>query len=67
MVDGLTRHCPRYPYPLFGLLSTAQRVLLFTFSAVLMTCSTMVLKWFYGKLNGIEGFKRDALKPTKFE
>lgn len=32
-----------------------------------MTASTMVLKWVYGKLNGIEQFKKDALKPTKAE
>ena len=56
-----------YPYPLFGLLSTSQRVLLFGTSATLMTGSTMVLKWVYGKLNGIEEFKREATKPVKLE
>jgi hypothetical protein len=57
----------RYPYPLFALLSTWQRVALFTVSATLMTASTMMLKWVYGKVNGIESFKRDALNPLKVD
>ncbi|KAK3945266.1 FAR-17a/AIG1-like protein [Diplogelasinospora grovesii] len=56
-----------YPYPIFELLITWQRVLLFTFSAVLMTGSTMMLKWVYGKLNGIEEFKREAFNPAKVD
>ncbi|KAK4232214.1 hypothetical protein QBC38DRAFT_532878 [Podospora fimiseda] len=43
-----------YPYPIFDLLSTGQRVVLFTVSGLLMTASTLGLKWVYGKLNGIE-------------
>ncbi|KAK3695245.1 FAR-17a/AIG1-like protein [Podospora appendiculata] len=56
-----------YPYPIFELLATWQRVLLFTFSAVLMTGSTMLLKFVYGKINGIEEMKRDALNPFKVD
>ncbi|KAI1304687.1 FAR-17a/AIG1-like protein [Xylaria venustula] len=40
-----------YPYPIFDLLSTWQRMLLFAFSAFLMTGSTMLLKWLYRKVN----------------
>jgi hypothetical protein len=58
-------HQFRYPYPLFALLSTGQRILLFTSSAVLMTGSTMALKWVYGTVNGIESIKKDALRPVK--
>ncbi|CAJ2513403.1 Uu.00g015220.m01.CDS01 [Anthostomella pinea] len=50
-----------YPYPIFDILSTWQRALLFTVSALLMTGSTMMLKWLYGKVNGIEGFKKEAV------
>lgn len=50
-----------YPYPIFDILNTWQRVLLFTFSASLMTGSTMLLKWTYGKINGIEEFKKEAV------
>ncbi|KAI1386989.1 FAR-17a/AIG1-like protein [Hypoxylon trugodes] len=50
-----------YPYPIFELLNTWQRALLFTFSASLMTGSTMLLKWTYGKINGIEEFKKEAV------
>ncbi|KAI1421077.1 FAR-17a/AIG1-like protein [Xylaria sp. FL1777] len=40
-----------YPYPIFDILNTWQRVTLFIFSAFLMTGSTMLLKWLYGKVN----------------
>ncbi|KAI0172046.1 FAR-17a/AIG1-like protein [Hypoxylon sp. FL1284] len=50
-----------YPYPIFDILSTWQRALLFTVSATLMTGSTMLLKWTYGKINGIDEFKREAV------
>ncbi|OTB03105.1 hypothetical protein M426DRAFT_74237 [Hypoxylon sp. CI-4A] len=50
-----------YPYPIFDVLNTWQRVLLFTFSATLMTGSTALLKWTYGKINGIEEFKKEAV------
>lgn len=34
-----------------------------------MTCavSTMGLKWLYGKINGIEEFKKEATNPVKME
>ncbi|KAH9908676.1 FAR-17a/AIG1-like protein [Xylariomycetidae sp. FL2044] len=51
-----------YPYPIFDILSTWQRAFLFTFSALMMSTSTMILKWFYGKVNGIESFKREAVR-----
>jgi hypothetical protein len=41
-----------YPYPIFTLLSTTQRVGLFTFSGLTCAISTMGLKWLYGKING---------------
>ncbi|KAL2417758.1 hypothetical protein ABEF95_005184 [Exophiala dermatitidis] len=41
-----------YPYPLFALLDTSQRVLLFGGSALLMAANTAVLKWVHGKVNG---------------
>jgi hypothetical protein len=54
-----------YPYPIFDILSTWQRAALFSFSALLMTSSTMALKWVYGKANGIEKFKKEAVtKPV---
>lgn len=52
----------RYPYPIFDVLSTWQRVLLFAFSALLMTTSTVALKWLYGRLNGIEEFQKTAVR-----
>ncbi|CAP69601.1 uncharacterized protein PODANS_1_12570 [Podospora anserina S mat+] len=54
-----------YPYPMFELLKTWQRVILFSVSAGLMTTSTLALKWLYGKINGIEQFKKEALHPIK--
>jgi hypothetical protein len=42
-----------YPYPLFAMLEPSQRVFLFTGSAVIMAANTMVLKWLYGKVNGL--------------
>ena len=60
-------HQSRYPYPIFDLLSTVQRILLFTGSAVLMTGSTMALKWIYGTVNGIESIKKEALRPVKVD
>ncbi|KAK5109829.1 hypothetical protein LTR85_002043 [Meristemomyces frigidus] len=43
-----------YPYPIFEMLSTVQRVGLFAFSALLMTLSTATLTWMYGVVNGKE-------------
>lgn len=44
-----------YPYPLMEQLSTVQRVILFGAAALLMTGSTVMLKWLYGKVNGLQG------------
>ncbi|KAI1107714.1 FAR-17a/AIG1-like protein [Jackrogersella minutella] len=46
-----------YPYPIFDILNTWQRALLFIFSASLMTGSTALLKWTYARVNGIEKSK----------
>ena len=54
-----------YPYPLFGLLSTAQRILLFVTSAALVTVSSGALKWVYGNFNGYENARREPHKPMK--
>ncbi|KAM0076506.1 hypothetical protein ACKRZS_011563 [Fusarium odoratissimum] len=54
-----------YPYPLFELLSTTQRVMLFTFSAGLVTVSSSFLKWVYGRVNGYEKAEREAHKTLK--
>ncbi len=62
----LTGPCS-YPYPIFDLLNTGQRVLLFTFSASLMMLSTMMLKWAYGMINGVEKFQKEAWKPAKLD
>ncbi|TKA25903.1 hypothetical protein B0A50_05658 [Salinomyces thailandicus] len=43
-----------YPYPLFEILSTPQRVGLFAFAALLMTISTVTLRWMYAQVNGQE-------------
>ena len=55
----------RYPYPLFGLLSTAQRALLFVTSAALVTLSSGALKWVYGSVNGYDKARREPHKPLK--
>jgi len=47
-----------YPYPLFQMLDQTQRVGLFVGSAVVMTLSTVILKWLYGRVNGVEGKSR---------
>ncbi|KAF7546683.1 hypothetical protein G7046_g9235 [Stylonectria norvegica] len=54
-----------YPYPLFELLSTTQRVMLFTFSAGLVTVSSAGLKWIYARVNGYDQARKDAMKPLK--
>ncbi|KAI3401676.1 hypothetical protein diail_9340 [Diaporthe ilicicola] len=60
-------HNQTYPYPIFSLLSTPQRVALFTFSGLTCAISTMGLKWLYGKINGIEEFKKEAVNPIKLD
>jgi len=50
-------HCYQYngfyPYPIFELLDSTQRVFLFMGSAMVMALNTVVLKWLYGKVNGL--------------
>lgn len=54
-----------YPYPIFHVLNSWQRAALFGSSALVMAGSTMALKWVYGKINGVEKFKREAVtKPA---
>ena len=48
----LRSSCKRYPYPLFTMLDTTQRIGLFSVSALLMAVVTAVLKWLYGLVNG---------------
>ncbi|KAJ3544123.1 hypothetical protein NM208_g3226 [Fusarium decemcellulare] len=54
-----------YPYPLFELLTTPQRVLLFTFAAGLVTVSSSCLKWVYARVNGYGAAEKEARKPLK--
>ena len=54
----------RYPYPLFAKLDALQRVLLFSVAAMLMTASSILLKWMYGKINGIEQLQKEALMSS---
>ncbi|KAH8675345.1 FAR-17a/AIG1-like protein [Xylariales sp. PMI_506] len=51
-----------YTYPIFALLNVWQRGLLFVGSATMMAGSTIALKWLHGKLNGVESFKKEAIK-----
>ena len=41
-------------------LDTAQRVMLFGGAALLMTGSTIMLKWLYGRVNGLQGAQRKS-------
>ncbi|KAI8944160.1 FAR-17a/AIG1-like protein [Xylaria longipes] len=59
-VEYCYRRNGRYPYPIFDILSTWQRALLFAFSASLMTGSTLSLKWLYGKVNGLERSRKEV-------
>jgi hypothetical protein len=55
-----------YPYPLFGKLDTIQRSFLFGGAALMMTASTIMLQWLYGKVNGLQGEqKRSTPKNIK--
>ncbi|GAW12273.1 hypothetical protein ANO14919_016360 [Xylariales sp. No.14919] len=56
-----------YPYPIFDILDTWQRATLFAFSAFLMTGSTMLLKWLYGKINGLEAIGVPAVARAEAE
>jgi len=52
-IEMCYQHNGFYPYPLFDLLDTSQRIGLFAGSAVVMAGSTVVLKWLYGRVNGL--------------
>ena len=45
-------HPIRYPYPLFEMLNTQQRALVFTASAVTFAISSLCLKRLYDLING---------------
>lgn len=53
-----------YPYPLFEILGSSERIALFVGSAIAMTASTFLLKWIYRTINGAEARSRpgDAKK-----
>jgi hypothetical protein len=57
----------RYPYPLTALLSTREKLSLGVVCVALVTCSTMVLKWVYGRVNGVEELRRDTFNPIKID
>ncbi|KAE8448317.1 hypothetical protein EG329_009561 [Mollisiaceae sp. DMI_Dod_QoI] len=57
-VEQCYRHNGFYPYPLFGVLDTTQRIFLFTAAAMTMTGSTMMLRWLYGRVNGLQGAEK---------
>ena len=54
-----------YPYPLFELMDTKGRVALFVGSAVVMTLSTVILKWVYGIVNGLEESRPGDMKKVQ--
>ncbi|KAJ9605222.1 hypothetical protein H2200_010612 [Cladophialophora chaetospira] len=54
-----------YPYPLFALLDTTQRMELFGGSAVVMAGVTVVLKWLYGRVNGVVGPRGGMERPGR--
>lgn len=47
-----TKTAIRYPYPLFEMLDTQQRALVFTASAATFTISALFLKRLYDLING---------------
>jgi hypothetical protein len=57
----------RYPYPLLALLSTWQKLFLGVVCVALMTCSTMILKWVYGRVNGVEELRSGAFNSIKID
>ena len=51
-IDLCYKHNGFFPYPIFDVLDTAGRAGLFAGSAVVMTVSTLTLKWVYDRVNG---------------
>ncbi|KAH8901255.1 integral membrane protein [Thozetella sp. PMI_491] len=54
-----------YPYPLLMTLSVWQKSVLCAVIALLLTSSTMLLKWVSSLGNGAKGLKQDAFSPAK--
>ncbi|CAK4012086.1 UPF0641 membrane [Lecanosticta acicola] len=56
-----------YPYPIFEMLNTTQRIGLFAFSALLMTFATASLIWLYAIVNGQEkdGMSNGDIKKAR--
>ncbi|KAG0157203.1 hypothetical protein PDIDSM_4388 [Penicillium digitatum] len=52
-----------YPYPIFEALPTSGRIGLFTLSAVIMTLSTITLKWLHGRVNGFGNPMKPQSRP----
>lgn len=67
MGESADNYLPSYPYPIFTVLSTPQRVALFVGSGFTCALSTMGLKWLYGKINGIEKLQKEAANPVKMD
>ncbi|KAG9238541.1 FAR-17a/AIG1-like protein [Amylocarpus encephaloides] len=65
-VEHCYKHNGFYPYPLFGQLNTTQRSILFTMAALTMTASTVMLKWLYGIVNGLQAEQRGS-KPSNIK
>ncbi|RPA93970.1 hypothetical protein L873DRAFT_1703159 [Choiromyces venosus 120613-1] len=61
-------HCfsvnQNYPYPLFNVIETKGRIGVFVGSAVMMTVSTLGIKWVYGKINGVNMVKEAEKKKV---
>jgi hypothetical protein len=55
----------RYPYPFFAMMTTVQRMGLFSFSVVLITALSGALKVLYGAVNGYDVLPNGSLKPSK--
>ncbi len=55
---NLLTNASSYPYPLFAVLDTTQRLVLFTGAAILMTGSTVMLRRLYEIVNGLEGSEK---------
>ena len=50
-----------YPYPLFEVLDTPRRILLFAGAAAMMTGSTIMLRWLYRKVNRLSAREKRSV------
>ena len=66
-IEQCYQHNNFYPYPLFEILSTPERVGLFVVSALLMAASTASLVWLYGAVNGKETIRNAKSGNVKGE